>query len=161
MLLYCTYISPVTCQRKQLPSVGHVCLQAHHPGKAAADLEDQKKIEQQLYPLIWALMKTEPFPSTFNVKHAILTYADCTEEAFRQKYAPDSTGQPPLMTRLLSKVRLESTFVMPRDSCELTSPADTTQFWAHCCLVCSTHITNTKFLIPPCLTCLRSQRIVA
>lgn len=89
-------------------NVGYLFLQPPHAGKAAADLEDQTKLEQRLYSLIWALMKTEHFLSTNNVRHAIVTSADCTEVAFKEKYAPDSKGQPPVMTRLLSKVRPQS-----------------------------------------------------
>ncbi|KAL3132223.1 hypothetical protein ABBQ32_008812 [Trebouxia sp. C0010 RCD-2024] len=49
--------------------------------KAASGLEEQTRIEE-LYPLIWALLKDEPYPRTSSVKDVILTFADCNEMAF-------------------------------------------------------------------------------
>lgn len=80
-------------------------MQSSSAKQADAGLDEQTRVEKDLYPLLWALMTRTAYPTTYQVKQAILSYADCASEAdFKTKYAPGCKNQPQLMTSLLARV---------------------------------------------------------
>ena len=85
-----------------------VLLQEAAAQKSGKNLREQKKIEQDLHPLLKPLFHLEPFALSKHIQNVVFEYADCaSKEEFIAQHAPDHLGKnslPQLLINLVSRV---------------------------------------------------------
>ena len=87
-----------------------VLLQEAAAQKSGDNLREQKKIEQELHPLLKALFHLEPFALSKHIQNIVIEYADCaSKEELIAKHAPDHLGKNSLPQLLIDSVSRVST----------------------------------------------------